>query len=100
MISGMKQFKQLMILLLFLWSEGLLKAQESKPTAFSLQQAIDYAKKNSPLVLSASLDEKNAEHRKKEVAGMGFPQITGSIDAKNYLKIPVVALPARFMDPT
>ena len=37
-------------------------SQESKSAAFSLQQAIDYAMKNSPNMLNAELDKQNGSH--------------------------------------
>ena len=72
-----------------------LKAQESKSSSFSLQQAIDYAMKNSPNVLNAELDKLNAIYRKNEITGIGVPQINGSVDFKDYLNIPTSLLPAQ-----
>jgi outer membrane protein TolC len=50
------------------------KAQSS----FTLQQAIDYAFKNSSTVKNAVLDEKITEGKVKEFRGIGLPQIKGS----------------------
>lgn len=71
------------------------KAQEAKSNSFSLQQAIEYAMKNSPNHLNAELDLKNAEYRKKEITGIGLPQLSGSIDIKDYINIPTSLLPAQ-----
>jgi outer membrane protein TolC len=70
-------------------------ASQDNGSSFSLQQAIDYALKNSPNYLNAQLDLKNAEYRKKEITGTGLPQINGSIDLKDYLAIPTSLLPAQ-----
>jgi outer membrane protein len=71
------------------------KAQESNKTSFSLQEAIDYSLKHSPNYLNSELDLQNADFKRKEVTGMGLPQITGSIDFKDYLSIPTSLLPAQ-----
>lgn len=71
------------------------QAQEANATSFSLQQAIEYAVKNSPNYLNAELDLKSADYRRKEITGSGLPQISGSIDLKDYLDIPTSLLPAQ-----
>jgi outer membrane protein len=73
-----------------------LSAQEQS-NSFSLQQAIDYAMKNSPSYLNAQLDEKSYEHRKNEITGLGLPQVNGSIDLKDYLEIPTSLIPGDFV---
>lgn len=72
-----------------------IRAQEATSGNFSLQQSIDYAIKNSPNYLNAELDQKSAEHKRKEIAGLGLPQINGSIDIKDYLEIPTSLLPGQ-----
>lgn len=74
---------------------GSLLAQQS--TSFSLQQAIEYALKNSPSYLTAEVDQKIAEHKRKEVAGIGLPQITGSVDLKDYIELPTQLIPGDFV---
>ena len=65
-------------------------------TAFTLQQAIDYSLKNSPNYLNAEYDVESAAYRRKELLGIGLPQINGSVDLKDYLEIPTSLLPAQF----
>lgn len=72
------------------------KAQESNSASYSLQQSIDYAVKNSPNHLNSELDLQSAEYRRKEIAGVGLPQVTGSVDLKNYLELPTQLLPGQF----
>ncbi len=72
------------------------QAQEAKSTNYSLQQAIEFALKNSPNYMNAELDQKSAEYKRKEVAGLGLPQVTGSIDIKDYIEIPTSLLPGQF----
>lgn len=69
------------------------EAQEAKSNSFSLQQAIDYAYKNSPNYLNAQNDVLMAKYKRKEVVGMALPQITTSVDLKNFLEIPTSLIP-------
>ncbi|MBC7696179.1 MAG: TolC family protein [Burkholderiales bacterium] len=80
--------------LLFAFSVLLLKiqAQEATSNTFSLLQSIDYAYKNSPNYLNAQNDVLMAKYKRKEVIGMALPQITGSVDMKNFLQIPTSVL--------
>ena len=68
------------------------KAQEAKSNSFSLQQSIEYAYKNSPNYLNAQSDVLMAKYKRKEVIGMALPQITGSVDMKNFIVIPTSVL--------
>ncbi len=76
------------------------KSQSQETTSFTLKQAITYALKNSPSANNAELDKQSAVYRKREIAGMGYPQISGSIDLKNYFEIPWTLIPAMAFDPT
>jgi len=78
---------------------NLLRAQDGKGNSFSLQQAVDYALKNSPNIKNAELDLQNAEYRKREISGIGMPQVKASFDVKNYLEIPTSLIPAQAFNP-
>lgn len=69
------------------------EAQEANGNSFSLQQAIDYAYKNSPNYLNAQNDVLMAKYKRKEVLGMAMPQISTSVDMKNFIKVPTTILP-------
>ena len=71
-------------------------AGNQNSTSFTLQQAIDYSLKNSPNYLNAEYDVQNANYKRKELLGVGLPQINGSVDLKDYLEIPTSLLPAEF----
>ncbi|MBA3681032.1 MAG: TolC family protein [Bacteroidetes bacterium] len=71
------------------------QAQEANSGNFSLQQSIEYAMKNSPNYLNAELDLKNADYKRKEIIGLGLPQVNGSIDLKDYIDIPTSLLPGQ-----
>ncbi len=75
---------------------GLLaKAQQASSNNFSLQQAIEYAYKNSPNNLNAQSDILMAKYKRKEVLGIAMPQINGSVDLKDFLQIPTSLLPGQ-----
>lgn len=82
------------ILIALVLSSSIVFAQQKN--AFSLQEAIDYAIKYSPNYLNAELDLKNATYKKNEITGLGLPQVTGSIDIKDYLDLPTSLLPGQF----
>ncbi len=63
---------------------------------FSLKQAVDYAVLHRTEVLNAVIDEQSAAAQKKEVIGIGLPQINGSFDIADYVKQPTSLLPAEF----
>src|SRR5689334_7498439 len=63
-------------------------------TTFSLKEAQEYAFKNNANMQNANLDAQIAMAQKNEVRGIGLPQINASVDFKDYLKIPVVLVPA------
>lgn len=70
--------------------------QGSTGNSFSLQQAIDYAIKNSPNYLNSELDVENATYKKREITGLGLPQINASVDVKDYIDIPTSLIPGQF----
>lgn len=85
-------FYTLLIALLIL--PGLITAQSS--TDFSLQGAIDYALKHNANYLNAELDIQMNKARRDEVRAMGLPQISGSLDVKDYFELPTSLLPGQF----
>ncbi len=90
----MKEFTKYLFILALMVTMYQTQAQENK-TSFSLQESIDYSLKHSPNYLNAELDYQSADYRRKEITGMGLPQINGSIDFKDYLSIPTSLLPAQ-----
>lgn len=78
---------------------GKVNAQQQQGSnSFSLQQAIEYAYKNSPNYLNAQSDVIMAKYKRKEVVGIAMPQISASVDFKDFEKIPTMALP-NFVSP-
>jgi len=72
-------------------------AGSQNQTSFTLQQAIDYSIKHSPNYLNAEYDVQNADYKRKELLGVGLPQVNGSVDLKDYLEIPTSLIPGDFV---
>lgn len=62
----------------------------------SLKEAIEFALANNVNMKNAELDIDASQYKKKEIAGMGLPQISSSFDFKDYEKIPTQLLPGEF----
>jgi outer membrane protein len=92
--------KRLIVFLFAIYNLQFAISAKAQST-FSLQQAIDYAMKNSSTIKNAILDEKITDAKVKEFIGLGLPQITGSANTMdNYLK-PLFVIPANsFGNPT
>jgi outer membrane protein len=89
----------LIIFSLLLFGAATGQQEAANGTAFSLQQAIEYAMKNSPSQQNAEFDLENSEYRKREITGIGLPQVSGSFDMKDYLKLPVSVIDQSAFNP-
>ena len=72
-------------------------AQSTK--AYTAQECVAYALENNVQIKGAKFDEQIAQAKVKEILGLGLPQVNGSFDIKDYLKIPTSLIPARAFDP-
>lgn len=88
--------KKLLIILSisFFW-QGFAQEKE-----FSLNEAVNYALKNSYAIKNAELDIKSANKKKWETTTIGLPQINAKVDYQNFLKQIVTLLPAEFVGGT
>lgn len=93
---NIKTIKKYAIGLSMIFSVFTAQSQNAGSANYSLKQAIDYAFKNSPNYLNAELEIQNSKYRKKEVLGVGLPQINSSVDLKDYIDIPTSLLPGQF----
>ena len=77
---------------------GSLMAQidTAKTHNFKLEECINYAYEHQTSLLNATLDQKIADAKVKETIGIGLPQISGSADLKDFLKVPTSLIPAEF----
>ncbi len=94
----MKRIIQLFaaIMALLIWAHSA-KAQSAKPAPvvnrFSVQQAVDYAKKNNAAVKNAILDYQIQKQTNREITAAAYPQISASGTFQDYLNIPTSLLP-------
>lgn len=79
---------------LFLLLAGSSFSQETEKKSFTLAEAIDYALAKHPNMKNAQLDAELAALKRKEITGMGLPQVSGSFDIKDYVELPTSLLPA------
>lgn len=71
-----------------------LTAQEK--SSFSLAEAIKFGLENKPEMKNARLEEEIALNQKREVTGIGLPQISASFDLKDFFEIPTSLVPGEF----
>lgn len=83
----MKRFYRFLILVFSVMALPAL-GQEGAPNAFTLQQCIDYALKNSITMQNMAIDEEIAKAKVKETIGIGLPQINGSVNALTNPQLP------------
>ena len=72
-------------------------AAQGQAQAFSLKQAIDHALKNNVNTLNAQLDIQSASDQKKEILGIGLPQVSGSVDGSHFIEKPTTLFPGEFI---
>jgi outer membrane protein TolC len=64
--------------------------------SFSATQAVDYAMKNSVNVQNALKDIEIQQQQNREITAAAYPQISGSVNITDYLKLPTQLIPAEF----
>lgn len=87
--------KKLIISSLLLIVFVSVNAQETQ-LRLTMQEAIDYAIKNSYNTQVAKKDIESAKQQKWETTTIGLPQISGQVDYQNWLKQQVSLIPAEF----
>lgn len=75
------------------WSYGQDKS------SFNLSEAKTYALENNPNVHNASLDTEMAKAQKREVLGMGLPQVSLTGSFNHFINLPVQVVGANFINP-
>lgn len=91
--------KGIKILSVFIFLAAAVSAQETT-RSLSLQEAIDYAIKNSYNAKAAENDIASAKKRVWETTTIGLPQIDAKVDYQNWIKQQVSLLPAAAFDNT
>lgn len=80
---------------------GSLAAQQidsTKTHSFNLEECINYAFEHQTSVLNAAIDQKIADAKVKETIGIGLPQVNGSADFNDFIKLPTSLLPGEFFN--
>jgi len=97
-LNQQKYMKYKLSIFLILFSFGLftLKAQQTEPYQFSLQQAIDFALKHQSSVLNADIDVQIAKNKVNETTGIGLPQVSTNFSFQDFVKVPVSLIPGEF----
>jgi outer membrane protein TolC len=90
-----QQMKKYLVIIAAVFFSLSIEAQEESMT-FSLQEAIDYAIKNSYDNKVAERDIESAKKQKWETTTIGMPQIEGNVDYQNFLKQQISLIPAEF----
>ncbi len=72
---------------------GSLSAQTTTTHEFTIQQAVDYARKNNVQVKNALLNIKSQQQTNREITAAALPTVTGNVGVTNYIEIPTSLLP-------
>lgn len=72
---------------------GTVDAQNTTRHEFTIQQAVEYARKNNVQVKNALLNIQSQQQTNREITAGALPSITGSIGVTDYIKIPTSLLP-------
>ena len=80
-------------ILLFLLSFTWLKTSAQQANAFTVNQAVDYAIKNSAQVKNALLDIEIQRQANKEITAAAFPQVNGNTHVSHFPNIAVQTFP-------
>ena len=75
-----------LFLSLFL-AASVISVADAQTSAFTLDQCIDYALKNSIDVVNSRLSEESAVARVREITGLGMPQISGTVSITHNEKL-------------
>jgi outer membrane protein TolC len=65
---------------------------------FNLQDCINYAYEHQDSLKNARLDVESAKYKVKETIGIGLPQVSGTANLQDYLKVPTTLLPGEFFN--
>jgi Outer membrane protein len=64
--------------------------------SFTAKQAVEYAMKNSVQVKNALIDTRIQQQTNREITASAYPQITGTINVQDYVKLPTQLIPGEF----
>ncbi|MCK9401997.1 MAG: TolC family protein [Chitinophagaceae bacterium] len=85
--------EKMLWLLCLAFIAGTVTAQTTTRHAFTIQQAVDYARKNNLQVKNALLNIQSQQQTNREITASALPAITGSVGMTDFIKIPTSLLP-------
>ncbi|MDP1765175.1 MAG: TolC family protein [Sediminibacterium sp.] len=85
--------EKMLWLLCLAFIAGTVTAQTTTRHAFTIQQAVDYARKNNVQVKNALLNIQSQQQTNREITASALPAITGSVGMTDFIKIPISLLP-------
>ncbi|MFL5741433.1 MAG: TolC family protein [Flavisolibacter sp.] len=83
--------KKLKLIVLFLLT--VLVTQAQRKYELTVKEAVDLAFANVIDVKNAQVDYDIQKAQNNEITGLAYPQITGSVQANHYLKLPAILFP-------
>ncbi|WP_256012624.1 TolC family protein [Desertivirga xinjiangensis] len=92
--------RKILLVTLVILSGFDIRAQENpqgRTFQFNLQECLQYAYENQDSIKNAKLDIESANYKVKETIGIGLPQVSGSAQFQDYLKIPTTLIPGDFV---
>ena len=95
--------KILSVISLFLLSAMFVQGQSSSNSSaktdtmrMTWQQSVDYALQNQVAMKNSRLDADISHRQTQEYTGLALPQVSGTFDFADYLKLPTTLIPAEF----
>ena len=76
-----------------------LEATGQNKSSFSLAEAKTYALENNPTLKNAVLNVESSIARKREIIGIGLPQVSFNGSFQNFINLPVQVVGANFINP-
>ncbi len=85
--------KGVSVLMLLIALLTLSPSSEAQQNVFSAQEAVEYALKNAVQVKNALLAVQIQHQTNRDITSAALPQVNGSVNYTDYVKIPVTLLP-------
>lgn len=83
-------------LLFAVMAVAVMAMSQEEKTAFSLEEALKFAEKNSYVIKNSANDVAIARKKVWETISIGLPQVSGSAAYNAFLNLPVTLLPGEF----
>lgn len=91
----LRRFKKFVFLLCGITTFSLLHAQTNTKYSFTIQQCIEYAKKNNVQVKNALLNVQIQEQTNRGITAAALPTVSANTGVTDYLQIPTSLIPGQ-----